>query len=60
MLLPYEHVSFGARTLICQEAASVAHAARSFAAKMKLAGRPYIKIMPKNHNGKNFLDKWVK
>jgi hypothetical protein len=27
---------------------------------MKSAGTPYIKIMPKNHYGKNFMDKWVK
>jgi hypothetical protein len=46
--------------LICREAASVKHRPKSFAAKMVEAGAPYIKILPNNHYGKNYMDKLVK
>jgi hypothetical protein len=46
--------------VFCREAASVPRTVKSFEAKMKSAGMPYIKIMPKNPYGKNFMDKWVK
>jgi hypothetical protein len=45
--------------LFCREAASVKHSAKSFAAKMVVNGTPYIKILPNNHHGKNYMDKWV-
>jgi hypothetical protein len=46
--------------LFCREAASVKHRATSFAAKMEEAGTHCIKILPNNHYGKNYMDKWVK
>jgi hypothetical protein len=46
--------------LFCREAASVKHRTKSFAAKMVANGTPYIKILPNNHYGKNYMDKWVK